>query len=136
MRDSRSRLLAVLTVAVMTLASGTIQAFASLCQPADKAVQESCCPTQDQGVQTEDCQMGGCDCTIDSSPVQQEDSPALVPGKAPTWDVPVNAEAQRLPQIESGPVKSDVINTHRERGPPKQPDTSCNGLRAPPSQRA
>lgn len=136
MRLRSNSLLAVLTVAALTLASGTIQAYVSLCQQAEIPVQESCCPNQDQSIQAEDCPMGGCDCTIGNLPVQQDDSPALVPSNGPTWAVPAIADSRQLPQFESAPPRSEVIRTNCVRGPPQQLDASCNGLRAPPNPSA
>ncbi|MCH8979325.1 MAG: hypothetical protein IH945_08810 [Armatimonadetes bacterium] len=131
-----SKLLAVLTATVLTLASGTIQAYASLCQPADKVVQQACCPAEDQGVQSEDCTMGGCDCTITSKPAQQEDAPAVVPTNAPAWVVPAVSDSEKLPSFDVGPPRSENVVILRDRAPPKGPQSSANGLRAPPSQRA
>ena len=136
MKGRSSKLLAVLTVAVLTLASGTIQAYASLCQPADKVVQQSCCPAEDQGMQSEDCTMGGCDCTIGSRTQQQEYSPAVVPANAPSWDVPVNADSEQHPVFDDRPPTSKGVHVYRDRAPPKDRHCSANGLRAPPSQRA
>ena len=136
MKGRSSKLLAVLTVAVLTLASGTIQAYASLCQPADKVVQQACCPAEDQGMQSEDCTMGGCDCTITSKPAQQEDAPAVIPANAPSWDVSAVADSRQLPSFDVRPASSQNVVTYRDRAPPKEPQNSANGLRAPPSQRA
>ena len=126
-----SRLLAVLTAAVLTLASGTIQVYASFCQPAEKAVQEACCPDGDRGMQTEDCTMDGCDCTFDSSPTQQQDSPAVTAGTTPTWDVSVTATSEQLSTFDDSPVRCDPVVTYRDRGPASVLAISGNGLRGP-----
>ncbi len=136
MKGRSSKLLAVLTVAVLTLASGTVQAYASLCQPADKVVQQACCPAEDQGMQSEDCTMGGCDCTIASKPAQQEDAPAVIPANVPSWDVSAVADSEQPPSLDVGPARSENVVIRRDRAPPREPQGSANGLRAPPSQRA
>ncbi|MCH7903038.1 MAG: hypothetical protein IH944_00560 [Armatimonadetes bacterium] len=136
MQVRSTKLLAVLTAAVLTLASGTIQAYASFCQPAEKVTQEACCPNGDHGVQAEDCEMDGCDCSFDSQPTEQKDSPATVSAKAPSWDVPMTEESERTPSFDDEAPISEIVVTYRDRAPPTGPDLSGNGLRAPPSQRA
>lgn len=136
MSTQGTRLFAVLAAISVTLVSGTIQAYASLCQPAEKTTQEACCPGEGQGMQTENCTMDGCDCTISSKPTQQEDAPAVIPANAPTWDVPVTADSERLPSFQDEPPRSENVLISRDQGPPKELHYSANGLRAPPSQRA
>lgn len=131
-----TKLLAVLTAAVLTLASGTIQAYASFCLPAEKVTQEACCPNADHGMQTEDCEMDGCDCTFESQPTEQKDSPATISAKAPTWDVPVIEESEQAPTFDDEPPICENVVTYRDRAPPTEPDFSGHGLRAPPSLRA
>ena len=131
-----NKLLAVLAAAVLTLASGTIQAYASFCQPAERVTQEPCCPNAGHGMQTEGCTMDGCDCTFGSQRTQQKDSPATVSAKAPTWDVPVIEESEQAHTFDDEPPISEKVVTYRDRAPPTEPDFSGHGLRAPPSLRA
>lgn len=136
MKVRHTKLLAVLTAAVMTLASGTIQAYASVCQPAEKATQDACCPDDSQVVQAQSCTMDGCNCSIDTLPTQNNDSPAVAAAKAQTLDVPVTADSVQEPSFDAVPHDTTLVVSHRERAPPNEPDTSGHGLRAPPSQRA
>ena len=131
-----TRLFAVLAAISVTLASGTIQAYALLCQPAEAVVQDACCPGEGQGMQTESCTMDGCDCTIGSKPAQQKDAPAVIPANAPTWDVPVIADSEQQPSLGDRPASPVNVVIYRDRGPPKDRHCAANGLRAPPSQRA
>lgn len=136
MNVRNSKLLAVLTAAVLTLTSGTIQAYASFCLPAEKVAQEACCPNADQGVQAEDCAMDGCDCTIDSQPTRPDQSPGHIAAKAPTWDFAATADSDQTPTFDDEAPISENVVTYRDRAPPTGPVLSGNGLRAPPSQRA
>ena len=131
-----SKLLAVLTAAVLTLASGTIQAYASFCQPAEKVEQESCCPSAEQDMQAEACTMDGCDCTIESQPTKPDQSPINSAPRASTWDFVAIADSDQPPSIDDEAPISDVVATYRDRAPPTTPDLFGNGLRGPPSPRA
>ena len=131
-----NKLLAVLAAAVLTLASGTIQAYASFCQPAEKVTQEACCPTADHGAQAKACSMDGCDCSFDSQPTRPDQSPANTAAKAPTWDFVATADSDQAPSFNDEAPISENVGTYRDRAPPSGPDFSGNGLRAPPSQRA
>ena len=80
--------------------------------------------------------MGGCECTIQSKPLQQEDAPAVMAAKAPTWDSPAVVVSDEQPIFDARLPRSDTVLSIRDRGPPKEPDISGNRLRAPPSLRA
>ena len=130
------KLLAVLTAAVLTLASGTIQAYTALCQPPANVTQDACCPSDSKGMQTGKCTMDGCDCAVSEAPKQPEQPQAVLADKGFSVDVPITASCDVPSDFESIEVARVEPCLHQDRGPPDGPELSGHGLRAPPACRA